>query len=88
MASTRSSTVYRKRLISRCNIIPSEMMTRGLPIISLRNLADFSIIPDIITSRHTSVSIGTTPIIIGMELSSTGIAAMLDMRMVTTSSDG
>ena len=40
---------------------------RGLPIISFRNLADFSIIPEIMTSRHTNVNIGTTPIIMGIQ---------------------
>ena len=67
---------------------PSDIITRGLPIISLRNFGNFSITADTITSRQTSVNIGTIPSIIGTEESSTGIAAMLDMSIVTTSSDG
>ena len=60
----------------------------GLPEIALLNFEDISDKCDIITSRHTKVKIGTTPIIIGILTSSIGSVAMLDISIVITSSEG
>ena len=64
------------------------MTTRVFPQIRRRSLRFLSAQTDRMTSKHISVRIGTIPKISGTSLFSIGRVAMLEMRMVMTSSDG
>lgn len=71
-----------------CSICPSRTTIFGLPEMMRRIRRDFSVTHDINASKQTSVRIGRIPSIRGMLVSSSGRVAMLEIRMVMTSSEG
>ncbi len=88
MASVRSSMVYLKFFISFWSITPSEIITRAVPLKAFLIFVLLSNTPDIITSKETIISMGITPISMGVEASSNAKVAMLDTIIVVTSSEG
>lgn len=86
--SIRSSREKRTFFMAAWSIRPLRTMIMGLPETRVRNRLEWREMLEMNSSKPTSTTMGTTPMIMGMELSSMGREAMLEMRMVMTSSEG
>ena len=86
--SSSSSTVKRLRAMFCWRILPSRMMTVGWPQTSPRNRMDFRLKKLSSMDRHSSVTMGNSPLTIGIPKSCMGTAARSEIISVSTSSLG